>query len=140
MEWLKSPLIKTSGERYIDAIKELDNIFLKYKNDLETANKKVEFQNDRILELENKIDSLYKIIKNHSKFSESITPTQVYHNKKRGNTTVKFLDGSSVTVKLMKGDQDSIETAVVYALCKKIYTKKMLQLLVNNVKETGEEN
>lgn len=83
-------------------------------------------------ELRNKVELLEKIVNGSVGFMDSITPVKVYRCKSRGNTTVKFLDGSSVTVHKMKGDKDSLETAIVYALYKKIYPKKLLTNLVEN--------
>lgn len=64
-------------------------------------------------------------------------PVKVYQHRKRGNTTVKFLDGTSITVKRMKGDKDCLETAIVYALFKKFYHKKILENLVKNAEIVG---
>jgi len=73
-----------------------------------------------------------KVIEGYDGFLESITPVQVYKCSFRRSTTVKFLDGSSVTVHRMKGDKDCLETAIVYALFKKVYPKKLLVNLVKN--------
>lgn len=50
-----------------------------------------------------------------------MTPVAIYHSKKRRNTTIKFVDGHSVTVKKMKGDKDCLHTAIAYALSKNLY-------------------
>jgi len=139
MEWFKSPLLKSPEERYVDIIKELDSIVLGFKKDLDKANKEIESKDSRLLEYSEALDKQIAKEKSFSDFTASITPTQVYHNKKRGNTTVKFMDGKSVTVHKMKNDKDCLETAIVYAIYKKLYSKKLLELLVKTVKETGGE-
>ena len=78
---------------------------------------------------------LEKVTEAYDGFTSSITPVQVYRCKTRGNTTVKFLDGSSVTVHKMKGDKDCLETAIVYALFKKVYPKRLLTNLVETTKK-----
>ena len=68
-------------------------------------------------------------------FRAHLIPVQVYHHKKRGNTTVVFADNSSVTVKRMKGDKDCIETAIVYALAKHYISSSGIKRLVKDLKE-----
>ena len=128
---------KSLEERYFNAIKSLDSVFLNYKNNLKELNESVESKDSRILELSENLDKKFQKEKSFANFTASITPVQVYHNKKRDNTTVKFMDGKSITVHKTKGDKDCLETAIVYAIYKKLYTKKLLELLVKTVKETG---
>ena len=90
--------------------------------------KKLEEENALLKE---KNETLEKMVEGTVEFMNGITPIQVYKCKARGNTTVKFLDGTSVKVHKMKGDKDSLETAIVYALFKKIYTKELLKHLVD---------
>lgn len=140
IEWLKvRPLAKSNEERYVDTIKELDNIFLSMKKERDDLKKEVSDKDSRILELEERTDKLLKMREGYQEFLRSVTPVQVYHHKDRKNTTVKFLDGTSVTVHLMDGDEDSIETAIAYALVKKMWPKVLFKNLVKTVKEVGEE-
>ena len=135
--WLERPPIKKSEERYTDAIKELDNVFLSFKNE----KTKLENENKGLTEMLSTqgdvIEKLNYLKDEHAEFLASITPVKVYYHRKRGNTTVKFLDGTSVTVKRAKGDRNCLETAIVYALYKKIYPRKLLENLVANVEKTG---
>lgn len=137
--WLERPLTKSEEEKYIDAVKELDNIFLVFKKDRERLKKEISDKDSKILELENKLDQLRTMVVANDYFKASITPIKVYHHKKRGNTTVKFLDGTSVTVHKMKEDADCLETAIVYAIFKKNknYNKKLLKYLVETANIIG---
>ena len=71
-------------------------------------------------------------------FIRGTRPVKVYHHAKRRNTTLKFADGECVTVKLKKGEKHCIETAIVYAIAKKIYEKGFIKHLVETVEEKGE--
>lgn len=80
------------------------------------------------------------LVSDHRKLIQQVNgckPVKVYHHRKRRNTTVKFADGSSVTVTRAKGDKDCLETAIVYALFKKNYDKKILEELVENAEIIG---
>ncbi len=104
---------------------------------LNAANKKIADKDSEILRLNKECDKYRAIIKVKQEFLNSITPTKVFHNKERGNTTVKFFDGSSITVKKMKGDKDCLETAIVWAIFKKMYPSGLIRHLVKNTIETG---
>ena len=111
----------------------VDEMIQKYE-DLQQENeelkKELSVANERSKEKDRTILEVHKYI-------ASITPVKVYHHRKRRNTTVVFLDGNSVTVTRAKGDKNCLETAIVYALFKKNYPKKLLENLVNNVEQTG---
>lgn len=113
-----------------DLIDKTEEIKKENKHLKDEINSKNQLYNDLCVE--------YTLLSN--KINGSI-PVKVYHHKKRENTTVKFLDGTSITVKRMKGDKDCLETAIVYALFKKNYAdpNKLLKELVKNVEEVGEE-
>lgn len=108
-----------------------------YQDVLNDANKKIADKDSEILRLNKECDNYRAIIKSKQEFLNSITPSQVLHHKERGNTTVKFLDGTSVTVKKMAGDKDCLETAIVYAIFKKIYPKPLMKTLIKHKIETG---
>lgn len=75
------------------------------------------------------------MIKCYKEAFEHIHPVKVYRTKSRGNTTVIFLDGSSETVKLKKGEKDCLDTAIAYALMKHVYPKNVVKkLIVENIK------
>ena len=67
--------------------------------------------------------------------TECITPNTNYmfHGKK--NTTVKFKNGESITVKRMKGEPDSVETAFAYIIAYKTFGKGGFKKLLKNFKE-----
>ncbi len=93
-----------------------------------------------IIELEIKrLESVNKaqklIVQEAINIRDNIRPCIVYHSKKRNNTTIKFADGSSITVKKQKGEVDCLETAVAYALVKQVYGKSYLERLVKDIKE-----
>ena len=64
-----------------------------------------------------------------------LIPEKVFTHKKRRNTTVKFRDGSSVTVTRMQGEKDCIETAIAYCIMKQLMTKQYLANLIKNKEE-----
>lgn len=149
---LESPQYSTSAEQYLlKRINELEeeNRMLKksefnrisnnvsYEEVLNAANKEIADKDSIILKLNKECDNYRNIIKTKQEFFNSITPSQVYHHKERGNTTVKFLDGTSVTVKKMAGDKDCLETAIVYAIFKKTYPKPLMKALIKHKIETG---
>ena len=126
-------------EKYIQLIDDLKCEFEK----LVIANKVLsegwKKNGEELENLREKIVSANNELKNDSKFFESITPVKVYHHKDRRNTTVKFMDNSSVTVKLAKGEKHSLETAIVYALAKKVWPKKLIENLLEEAEIIKEE-
>lgn len=145
------PVIKTPEEYLLKRISELEeeNRMWKemdanrlynnvsYEEVLNAANKKIADKDSEILRLNKECDAYRATIKSKQEFSNSITPSQVYRHKERGNTTVKFLDGTSVTVKKMAGDKDCLETAIVWAIFKKMYPNGLMRHLVKTIIETG---
>lgn len=90
-------------------------------------------------ELKDKIDNLHmEHIKAWSDMMANITPVKVYHHKKRGNTTIKFANGHCVTVRRRKREKDSIDIAVAYALQKNMYSRRMIDTLVQETEEVGD--
>ena len=149
---LESPQYPTSTEQYLlKRIAELEekNEMLKksdynrfcninyYQDVIKAKDKQIEDKDSEILRLNKECDNYRNIIKTKQEFFNSITPSQVLHHKERGNTTVKFLDGTSVTVKKMKGDKDCLETAIVWAIFKKTYPKPLMKALIKHKIETG---
>lgn len=66
-------------------------------------------------------DSLNKRIRAEKYFLETYLVKDVYPNEKKGVVCVSFADGSKVLVRLQKGDKWCVETAVAYAIAKKMY-------------------
>ena len=62
-------------------------------------------------------------------------PIKIYTHKERRNTTVIFMDGSSVTVKRKKGEKDCIETALAYCLLKQCLSASDIKKLVDKREE-----
>ena len=108
-----------------------------YQDVIKSKDKQIENKDSEILKLNKECDAYRETIKSKQEFLNSITPSQVYHHKERGNTTVKFLDGTSVTVKKMAGDKDCLETAIVWAIFKKTYPKPLMKALIKHKIETG---
>lgn len=102
---------------------------------LSEINKELEEKEIRLVNLENMNKLLMKQNSLLEDFQKHTHVVAAYHHKKRGNTTVVFLDGSSETVKRRKGDKDCIHTAIAYALAKHIYN---LNKIVKNIQEVGE--
>lgn len=103
--------------------------------------KKLEEKDNKIVELNRESDNYRSRIKRLEELNfnlvRSLTPVKIYHHKERGNTSVKFLDGEVITVKRMKGDKDCLETALAYAITKKLMSKRAFNMLIKNVVETG---
>ena len=66
---------------------------------------------------------------------EMVIPNHVYTHKKRRNTTVKFLDGESITVTRKEGEKDCIETAIAYCIMKRLIEPKSLKKLIEEREE-----
>ena len=64
-----------------------------------------------------------------------VIPEKIYTHKARGNTTVKFQDGSSMTVKRKQGDKDCIETAIAYCILKQMLTPEDVRKLIKEREE-----
>ena len=69
----------------------------------------------------------------YQKLCDSLTAVAIFHHKKRGNTTIKFKDKSTVTVKKKRGDKDCLDTAIAWALAKHIYRISELKKIVQEV-------
>ena len=76
-----------------------------------------------------------KVIKELFSALRSFDVDAIYYHKQRGNTTVKFKDGSSITVHLKKGDKNCLETAIAWALMKHNYNINGLMKIVQKVGE-----
>ena len=81
------------------------------------------------------IDGYKNAFKLAQKELDHSIPVKLYHCKRRGNTTIKFKDGSSVTVKKKANEKDCIDTAIAYAILKHLYPKSV----INNLKKEMEE-
>lgn len=88
-----------------------------------------------IRKLNSTIDELKEKVKAYKDCGRMMIPVKVYTHKKRRNTTVVFLDGSSVTVKRKQGEKDCIETAIAYCLLKQCLTQSEIKKLVNEREE-----
>lgn len=128
---------QTKEEVFDSLIKGLISLKDSFVGDEKHFRKQIADNATDMLKMCNRIDALEVFKKENTEFVKSISPVQVLHNKDRNNTTVKFLDGSSITVKKRKEDKDCLETAIVWAVFKKIYDIRTLKLLVKNVIETG---
>lgn len=82
---------------------------------------------------------LHNLLNTNLKFLEGIKPIYVWHHVKRNNTTVKFLNGSTTTVHKGNGEEDCLETAIVYAIVKHIFGKKEIQRLAKLTKEINND-
>lgn len=139
IDWKIRPVycMKTDEQKYVDAAKCLDDIVISVIRKNKDLSQEVSEKDSKILEMQSKLDTLSKEIVSNRDFLNSITPIKVYYTRKRKSTTVKFLDGNQVTVHRMKGDKHCLETAIVYAIFKKLYPKKLLANLVNDITYVG---
>lgn len=69
-------------------------------------------------------------IKNYIECCKDVIPDKLFITKSRGNTTVKFRSGKSVTVKRKQGDKDCIETAIAYCIMKSILSPADIRKLI----------
>ena len=103
----------------------------------EVKNLEEELNNSKILikklTLEN--ESLKKKVEAYKHCCEVIIPNKVYTHKERRNTTVKFLDGSSITVRRKVGDKDCIETAIAFCILKQLMPAETLKKLIEEREE-----
>ena len=76
-----------------------------------------------------------KTVEHYKELAKMVIPNQVYVCKARRNTTVKFLDGSSVTVKRKADEKDCIETAIAYCVLKQLMPAKDLKKLIEEREE-----
>ena len=97
----------------------------KYYNEQEVAEKIKEA----------KLELIEKYRKGVNEIHDIITPDEDYmfHGKK--NTSVKFKNGESITVRRMKGETDSVETAFAYIIAYACLGKKKFRQLVKKFKE-----
>ena len=91
--------------------------------------------NDLIFKQAAEIEELKNKVKQYRKLCEMILPEKVYTHKARRNTTVKFRDGSCITVKRKQGEKDCIETAIAYCVLKQLLTAADVKALINNKEE-----
>lgn len=82
-----------------------------------------------------KIAMLEEKIKAYENCCKMVIPNQVYTHKARRNTTVKFLDGSQVTVTRKSGEKDCIETAIAYCVLKQLLPASDLRKLIEEREE-----
>ena len=80
--------------------------------------------------LELRIKTLQKQLEGFENCCKMIIPNKVYTHKERRNTTVKFLDGSQVTVRRRYNEKDCIETAIAYCILKQLIPAADLKKLI----------
>ena len=88
-----------------------------------------------ILKQSKEIEMLKLRVKLYKDCGKMMIPIKDYTHKKRRNTTVVFMDGSSITVKRKQGEKDCIETAIAYCLLKQCLTPADIKKLVNEREE-----
>ena len=79
--------------------------------------------------------ALNDVIDKKDNLLKHIIPNQLYYHESRRNTTIKFLDGSSITVKRRKGEKHCIETAIAYCLLKQLMSNSQLKQLIENMED-----
>ena len=92
-------------------------------------------QADLIKVLENKVSTLKLKKEEYKKLCEMVIPEKVFVHKERKNTTVKFRDGSTITVTRKQGERDCLETAIAYCLLKQILSPADVKDLIKNKEE-----
>ena len=86
-------------------------------------------------DLKSHLDLKSDIIKHYKDCCEMVIPEKLYVCKKRRNTTIKFRDGSSVTVKRKPGEKDCLETAIAYCILKQLLTASDIKKLIKEREE-----
>lgn len=85
---------------------------------------------EKIARLTSEKIALEKLVEKYKKLCSMVIPNKVYTHKERRNTTVKFLDGSQVTVKRRGKEKDCIETAIAYCILKQLMPAEDLRKLI----------
>lgn len=91
--------------------------------------------NETIYRQSKEIERLKSAVKHYRDCCLMVLPEKVYVHKERRNTTVKFRDGSSMTVKRRQGEKDCIETAIAYCVLKQLLTAQDVRELVKGREE-----
>lgn len=99
---------------------------------LETENENLRETN---LKLAQEIVRLSKKAKEYKNCCLMVLPKKVYTHKARKNTTVKFEDGSQITVTRKAGEKDCIETAIAYCILKQLLPAADLKRLIEEREE-----
>lgn len=102
---------------------------------VEELEKKYELAQQFIEKLNAENFKLRDKVENYKNCCKMVMPNKVYTHKKRKNTTVKFLDGSSQTVTRRAGEKDCIETAIAYCILKQLLTSADLKKLIKDREE-----
>lgn len=90
---------------------------------------------DLLNEKNKKIAELTSKVRKYKDCCLMILPEKVYTHKARRNTTVKFKDGSSVTVTRKQGEKDCLETAIAYCILKQLLSAADVKELIKNKEE-----
>ena len=86
-------------------------------------------------DLKNHLELKSKIIKHYKDCCTMVIPEKLYVCKKRRNTTIRFKDGSCMTVKRKAGEKDCIETAIAYCILKQLLTASDVKKLIKEREE-----
>lgn len=97
--------------------------------------KDLEFLKKENLTLKAEIENLKRKLNGFQQCCEMVIPNKVYTHKERRNTTVKFLDGSQVTVTRRPNEKNCIETAIAYCILKQLLPAKDLKKLIEEREE-----
>lgn len=91
---------------------------------------KLEEENERLKK--ELIIARYKLkcLKDAVKYIEGLNPEKLYITKSRRNTTLKFRDGQSITVKRKLGEKDCVETAIAYCVTKHLLNNCIIKKLI----------
>ena len=92
-------------------------------------------QEELIKVLEGKVLFLKNQNERYKNCCEMVIPAKVFTHKSRRNTTVKFRDGSSMTVTRKQGEKDCLETAIAYCVLKQLMTASDVKKLIDEREE-----
>ena len=102
-------MLSEDVKKLVEKCKTLENLLFSYSSKLTKSEETIK-----------KLESIVKMV----------LPEKIYTHKERRNTTVKFKDGSSVTVKRKSGEKDCIETAIAYCIMEHVLPKNELKKLI----------
>ena len=108
---------------------------MKLSDEVEKLETQLDYAEKEYRKLVMKNKELDALLQEYDKILKDTMPIQVYHCKQRGTTSIKFLSGNSVTVRLKKGEEDNLETAITYALVKHLFKPTIIRDLMKKCKE-----
>lgn len=117
---------------YGELIRGLNEEYEKKLSEVRVLQSQIDVLSSELADAKEQLNNAYQEKISFDEMLKSMVPVKVYQHKNRHNTTVKFWNGDCVTVHLIDGDEDCLETAIAFALIKKLYPRKLIKNLVKD--------